>query len=168
MYNTTDSLSLSLSLSLYIYIYIKKITTVRLLNIHHHTVTIFVSVMRTFKIYSLNNFKIYNTVLLAIYSHAVRYIPRLIYFIIGRLYFLTISPIKPNSFNDEYQLEKLENFKLASVSKPFICSMLWASFPVVSWHFPSPTDHTSAHLSLYCYSIITNIFTRWFLWCPSN
>ena len=40
------------------------ITTVSLVNIHHHTVMIFIFAMRTFKIYSLSNFKIYNILVL--------------------------------------------------------------------------------------------------------
>ena len=43
------------------------ITTLSLVKSQHHTVTEFCFlVMRTFQIYSLSNFKIYNTVLLPI------------------------------------------------------------------------------------------------------
>ena len=41
------------------------ITTISLVNIHHHSHNFFL-VMRTFKIYSLRNFQICNTVLLTI------------------------------------------------------------------------------------------------------
>ena len=40
------------------------ITTISLLDIHHCKVTVFFLVMRPFKVYSLSNFQIYNTVLL--------------------------------------------------------------------------------------------------------
>lgn len=42
------------------------ITTIRLVNIHHHTVSLSVCVMITFKIYSLGNFQIHTTELLTI------------------------------------------------------------------------------------------------------
>ena len=42
------------------------ITTINLVNIHHHTVTLFFLIIRIFKIFSLSNLKIYNRVLLTI------------------------------------------------------------------------------------------------------
>ena len=42
------------------------ITTVSLVNIHHHIVTVFFLVVRTFKIHSLSNSQIYNTELFVI------------------------------------------------------------------------------------------------------
>ena len=38
------------------------ITTLNLINIHHHSYNFFSCDENPFKIYSLNNFKIYNTV----------------------------------------------------------------------------------------------------------
>ena len=38
--------------------------TISLVNIHHHTVTIFFLVLRTVKIYSASNLQIYNIALL--------------------------------------------------------------------------------------------------------
>ena len=43
--------------------YCKIITVISLINPHHHTVSIFFLVMRTFKINSLCNFQIHNIVL---------------------------------------------------------------------------------------------------------
>ena len=50
---------------IFIYIYCEMITTISQVIIHHYGYNFFL-VMRTFKIYSLSNFQIYNTVLLTI------------------------------------------------------------------------------------------------------
>ena len=73
------------------------INTINLVNIHHHTITVFFLVMRTFKIHSLSNSQMHN---LVNYSHhAVDYIPsispELIYLITGNLYFPLPSTTTP-------------------------------------------------------------------------
>ena len=66
------------------------ITTVNLVNIHHHTyVNFFFLVMRGLKIYSLSNFQIYNIVLLTRVTLLYVTSPGLIYFITGTLYLVT-------------------------------------------------------------------------------
>ena len=59
---------------------------ISLVNIHHHTVTICFLVMRTFKIYSLSNLPIYNTVLLTIVTILYIISPRLMYLVSGSWY----------------------------------------------------------------------------------
>ena len=69
---------------------LQNVTTIRLVNIHHLTV-IFFLVMRTFKIYFVNTFPIYNTVMLT--SATMLYIisPELINLITGSLGVPTVT-----------------------------------------------------------------------------
>ena len=66
------------------------ITTISLINIHHHAqLHFFFPVMRTFKIYSLSSFQIYNTVLLTIAHSGVfflfNYYLFILFYIFGRV-----------------------------------------------------------------------------------
>ena len=72
------------------------ITTISFINIYHHKISFFPFVVTTFAIYSLSNFQMYNTVLLAIIS--VLYITSPGPVITGSLYFLTFSPYFPISY----------------------------------------------------------------------
>lgn len=65
------------------------IITISLVNIHHLTVTMFLLMMRIFKIYSLSNSQIYNTVLLTIVTMLYITPLGLICFITGSFYLLT-------------------------------------------------------------------------------
>ena len=78
------------------------ITTVRLVNLHHHTLLnffLFLLVLKTFKIYPLSNFQIFDTVLLTLVTKLYVPFPWLIYFITGSLYLF--DPLHPTS--DNYQ-----------------------------------------------------------------
>ena len=72
------------------HLYILWLIYISLVNNHYHTYTNFFLVMRTFKIYSLNNFQICNSVLLTIVIKLYIASPWLIYFISRYLYLLTI------------------------------------------------------------------------------
>ena len=72
-------------------IYCGMITTVSLVDIHHHTVTVFLLMMRTLKIYCLN-FQMYNTVLLAIVPRLYMAFPGLTCLTIGGLWFFDHFP----------------------------------------------------------------------------
>ena len=78
-------------------IYCEIIARASLVNIHHHIITNFFHVMRTFKIHSLSNFQIYNTVLLTIFTMLSIMSPEFIYHIIG--YFSNhLHPYQPPPF----------------------------------------------------------------------
>ena len=64
------------------------ITTISLVNIHHHTVTRFFLMMRTFKIYFVSNFYIYDTVLLTVVTMLCITSPELTLLITGSVYLL--------------------------------------------------------------------------------
>lgn len=68
-------------------------TTVSLVNIHHLTRLhkFFPLGMKTFKIYSFNNFRVYNPVLLTMVTMLYVTPPELIYLSTGSLYFDAIS-----------------------------------------------------------------------------
>ena len=67
------------------------ITQINLVNVHHHTWlhNFFPLVMRKFKIYSLSDFQICNTILLTMVAMLYITSPWLTYFITGSLYLLT-------------------------------------------------------------------------------
>lgn len=70
--------------------YCRMISTINLVNICHHLlVTFFFLALRTFKIYLLSNFQIWNILLLAIVTMLYLTSPGLIYFFIGSMYLST-------------------------------------------------------------------------------
>ena len=71
-------------------VYYKMITTVSLVNIHHHTdLYLFLLVIRTFNIDCLSNFQMCSTVLLITVTMLYIAPPWFTYFIIGSFYILT-------------------------------------------------------------------------------
>ena len=70
--------------------YCQMITTISLVNICYLMQLVFFLMMTAFKIYSLSNFQIYNTVLLTIVTMLYITSSECIYLITGSLYLLTI------------------------------------------------------------------------------
>ena len=87
------------------------ITTINLAKlIITHSYNFFWGRNRTFKIYSLSNFQIYNTVLLTIITMLCITVPGLLYLVTGSLYLLTIFIYLSIFFNVKYLASMLSLF----------------------------------------------------------